>query len=409
MGALGGIRTFAIAAGATAAATGLALHATGTHALREHELRAERNRGRHPTEFERQGTGFLDNLDGLARLGLLAGSAVAGVAALTSIRSAPHRAALLGGAALGSAAAAILAGAGPFASRVETNGRSVATAFGAGIRARLQPERPDVDAAARDVATTDAPRATRPSAAAIRAAELPLPGTPDEELARANAARALAQVDWSKPDVVLWMPGTGEHVMTGQWTAAVEGTLERPASAVLIDHPASLDFDASVATGMRSLQLVLAGIAERGGDRRVLAAGYSQGGWMIGDAMSVPEIRDSIDRAVLFGHPGLAVNDYADGHDPKVLEVNDGNDPITWAVPDRRVLIDAMRDLHRGEALQHPLRAIASATQNPVLTEYWTARMVDPERWPGNDPHEYYGSYDAGLDWLDEAPAPRVD
>ena len=407
MGGIGGLHLLGIAAGGTALAAGIGLHATGAHAASERARRAEHNAEHPAPEWIRQGTDPIDNVDGFARVGLLAGSLIAGVTSLALLRRSPRAAGLLAGAALGATGAAILAGPGPFQTRVQTNAQSVASALATRIRNELQPRRADVEATADRLAESDEPAAPRPSADAIRAAKLPLPGTPDEELAQANAARALASIDWSKPDIVLWMPGTGEHVMTGQWKGRVEEGLERPASAVLIDYPATYDFDPSVATGMRTLQLVLAGIAERGGDRRVLAGGYSQGGWIIGDAMAVPEIRDSIDRAVFFGHPGLAIEDYADGHDPKVLEVNDANDPISWAVPDRRLLIDAMRDLDAGEAIQHPVRAVRSAAQNPVLTEYWVARLTDFERWPGNDPHEYYVSYSAGLDWLDEAAIPR--
>ncbi|MCW2927741.1 MAG: hypothetical protein JWM86_1709 [Thermoleophilia bacterium] len=409
MGDFGGLRSAALGVVATGVVAGVTLQLTGSRAAEDRAARLRHNDGVSASKWQRAGDDLGSNLDGALRTGVLAigaGSlAAAGVGLLT------RRPWLVGtglGIAVGAAGSVLLTGSGSPADRIAANTHSIASTWSGQIHRHLSPQRPDVDAM-RPVASTEAPR-PRPAAAAIERARLTLaPGVPDEARAQADAAKALAQIDWSRPDIVLWMPGTNEHVMAGNWKRVASEELARPSSAVLVDYPATMDFEQSVSTGMRTLQLVLAGIASHGGDHRVLAGGYSQGAWIIGDAMATPEIRDAIDRAALFGHPGLARRHFDDRSDPKVLEANDAHDPVAFAVPDRQLLIDASRDMARGEAATHPIRAINAIAQNPELSGYWGVRMVDGERWAGVDPHEYYGSYEPALRWLDEAPLPRDD
>jgi hypothetical protein len=404
MGIVGTTGRIALGAAASGLAAGAALSATGAAAQRGRDQRAALNAERHVTEWARAGDAPSDNLDGTLRIAALGGSAVA-LATAGVVRVLGHRsgAALLAGGALGVAGAALLATGEPIAQGPPRAARSMLEMV-SGLAHEAHPrERPNLEALGARSPVPEPNR--RPAAHALASASLQLlPGTPDEARAQRDAEQALARIDWSKPDIVLWMPGTMDHTMGGGWSDEVEHHMARPASAVLVDYPATADFATSVATGMRTLQLVLAGIAEHGGEHRVLAGGYSQGAWIVGDALATPEIAASIDRAVLFGHPGLAVRHYDE--DPRVLEVNDPNDAIANPSPDRELLMRAMADLEHGEALAHPLRALTAFAQNPELGVVWSARSGDSARWAGSDPHEYYDLYRDGVRWLDGAPPP---
>ena len=172
-------------------------------------------------------------------------------------------------------------------------------------------------------------------------------------------------------------------------------------------YPANLDFELSVASGMRTMQLVLAEVAERGRDtRRVFVGGFSQGGWAVGDLMDTPAIRDSVDRAVLFGHPGLAVRHAHDGSDPKVLEVNDGSDPVAAPVSDREAVMTTTAGLEHRDVFKHPIKLLKTAVSSPELSTFMVVRVIDPARWPRVDPHEYSRSFEDAADWLADAPVP---
>jgi hypothetical protein len=87
----------------------------------------------------------------------------------------------------------------------------------------------------------------------------------------------------------------------------------------------------SVATGVETLKLVLAGIAAMGGNHRVLLAGDSQGAWVLGEAIQDPMFRSVVDRAVMMGHPSLAASHFP-ASDPNIIEINKPDDPVATPV-----------------------------------------------------------------------------
>ncbi|MCZ4496176.1 MAG: Cutinase, partial [Thermoleophilia bacterium] len=337
-------------------------------------------------------------VDGGIRTGMLATAAVGTAAAVgAALLRLPRATALTLGAMTGLAGAAVLVGPGSTpAAKVVSIGRFVSERVHASYVPRPVP--------VADLVPTTAPSRAEPAADAsdARSTQLTnLPGTPDLEFARANAERALDELDFSKRDLVVWVPGTGGRGMDEGWERAVAGQLDGEQSHVFMDYPASWFMPDSAATGMETLKLVLAGIAERGGDHRVLLAGQSQGAWVIGDVLAHPELRAVVDRAVLFGHPGVASADYADRRDPKVMEVNDDADPVPKLREGREELFAAMQAAESGDVVGAVL-AGAKVPGLPGFGAYSAAKLLDPERWNDDgDPHIYTDAFADAARWLD--------
>ncbi|MCW2923525.1 MAG: Cutinase [Thermoleophilia bacterium] len=255
-------------------------------------------------------------------------------------------------------------------------------------------------------------RGPRPDAATVRSAKLEEPGTPDLAKARADADRTLASIDFSKPNIALWVPATGSHAIPADWRAAV--AKESPAggtSVALVDYPASPDFNDSVSTGMETLKLVLAGIAERGAGNRVTLAGHSQGAWVIGDTIATPEVGRVVDKAALFGHPAPARVDWSGGTDPNVRQVDAPNDPFTWDVVGGKQALQAIDDLgdakegskqlDLGGAWDRIKTISATALKNPALAAFLIGTKTESAAWAGDrNPHHYEANYASAAQFL---------
>ncbi|MCW2923409.1 MAG: hypothetical protein JWM98_813 [Thermoleophilia bacterium] len=166
----------------------------------------------------------------------------------------------------------------------------------------------------------------------------------DWERAHAEAEKVLDAIDFSKRDIVVWVPGTSNHGVQPAFAAAVRDSYRGQGSNVVaVEYEASWHLRRSLPTGIATLRLVLQGIAARGGDHRVLLAGESQGAWIIGEAMADPTDGKVVDRAILVGHPWLAKHQYTAGEDPRVRVVNHAGDQVALPVNgDPTVALDAM-------------------------------------------------------------------
>ena len=396
-----GIQGFAIGLGvAGAAATGLALN-TDRLQGKAHDVR---RRAADAGEESARGKSdrLAHNVDGGVRVGLGAiGLLSIPTAAVAAITRRPVVAAGALGAGLGATGAALLAGNG---GSIGHNLNSAGNAVNAAIHTAMRPEQPKVA----DRVPTAAPGAPepKPTAQELREVQLPhLPGKPDMERAQREAQKTLDALDFSKRDLVVWVPGTGGHSIAESWKQGADAAFGERASQAFVDYPAEWNVGPSAATGMETLRLVLAGIAEKGGDHRVLLAGLSQGAWIIGDLMADPKVHAMVDRAVLFGQPGMAQTDYAHRRDAKVLEVSDANDPITWEMDDRDAFLRGMDEATRSKALAAP-ELLDVALQNPEHGAYFAAKLLDPERWSGDhDPHQYAENMADGARWLDTGRA----
>jgi hypothetical protein len=275
-----------------------------------------------------------------------------------------------------------------------------ADALQAGIHSFFDPK----DRTGSDAATVDGSlaRGPAPSASQVRSAKLTVPGAVDEARAKADAARTLASIDWTKPDISLWVPATGSHSIPSQWRDAVAASPDAArTSLALVDYPAATDFNDSVSTGMETLRLVLAGIAEHGGSHRVSLAGHSQGAWVIGDAIQTPELGRMVDKAVLYGHPAPARVDWSTGTDPNVRQVDHPDDPFTWDLVGGSDALRAISELsHGGSLLQYGTIA-ATALANPGFAAYLVgAHLLHARHGADEDPHHYQSQYADGAGFL---------
>lgn len=406
-GALVQFATNAAVAGAVGAATGMTiaeLRGQGSKVLGEDEPR--------PVGSSALSDAWSDNVDGTVRLGMGAAAVLTLPVALAAAKLSGGRAAAgVLGIGAGLAGAALLSGgSGGVRERVDTNLASAGSALNARIHAAFLTSSPTVhDSAPKPPGRHDEPEA-RPTAAELRAAKLPFPGPVDHAAAERQARATLDRLDFTKRDLVVWAPGTNDHGLPEDFQKAVLRQFGDRASVVNIDYPASMDFGPSVATGMETLRLVLAGIAERGGDHRVLLGGHSQGSWVIGEAMADPTVHAVVDRASIFANPGPASHHYANRKDPKVLEVNDAHDPITFPVAEPELLVDGVEQSLSPGTVHKVLgwsSLVEVAAQNPRQAAYLAARYLEPERWRGDaDPHHYQELFPDGATWLDTGSAP---
>lgn len=163
----------------------------------------------------------------------------------------------------------------------------------------------------------------------------------DWDKARKDAARTLEGIDFSKSEIVIWVPGTSNHKVHSSFEQAVQQQYGSNASLVAMQYEASWEMRRSVATGLATLLLILEEIKRRG--RHVVLAGESQGAWIAGEALAHPALGGVVKRSVIFGHPWLAKHQYLDGHDPRVKVINHEGDQVTLPIKgDPGVGLDAM-------------------------------------------------------------------
>ncbi|MCZ4496950.1 MAG: Cutinase [Thermoleophilia bacterium] len=402
MGGVPGILRFGIAATSIGVAGSIALNLTSRHGEALEAARTARNEGVKPSKQELPSDELSANADGLARL-LAVGTAVGSLAlaGAFALGKRPGAAIASLGVATGAAGAALLGGSGPLDTRIERNAASTLQFVSSRLHAEMKPTQPDFATQLPTVDSSAAGKPPRPSEQELRAAKLKhVPGTPDLDEAKRQADAVIAKIDWDKQDILMWLPGTYTHNMANNWIKYGEERFT-DGSVVMMDYPATLDFESSVSTGMETLRLVLAEVARRDGDHRVMLGGHSQGAWIIGDAMATPEIRGMVDRAVLYGNPGLAKEHYDDRDDAQVVELNDPNDVIAAKVADRAGFIDAMGAMEQGIDATNVLGAVGNTLANPKVSAYWAVASMDAERWVHSDPHQYYYAYRDGLSWLD--------
>lgn len=151
--------------------------------------------------------------------------------------------------------------------------------------------------------------------------------------ARADAATTLARMDLSKPNLVIWVPGTSNTRVHPAFERDVRAAYGDSLSLGKLDYEASWHLRRSVATGLATLLLVLEELRRRGiSPDRIRLAGESQGAWIVGEAMANPQLGNVAARAVLLGHPWLAAHQYTQGQDPRVQVINHVGDQVTLPV-----------------------------------------------------------------------------
>jgi hypothetical protein len=414
MGGFGGITRFGLAA-VVIGGVGASVTAVTTGANDRYLTELDRdNAGKAWAKRRALGDDLPATIDGKTRLAMSAGAlgsvgAAIGMAGIALIDARLHRGSDLGafarssspvflGAAAGLTGAALLGGTGSVTKSLGSLGNELSSE----VHASMLPTRRSVrDRVPGDAAQAKAAAEPRSSERQLLDAPLTLkPGTADMAAAKKYAAEAIKAINWSKPDIALWVPGTGMTGMDPVWTYDAHQQFT-DASVSAINYPATVDFASSVSTGMETVRLVLAEIAKRGGDQRVMIGGHSQGAWVIGDAMRDPAIHGAIDRAVLYGNPGLAAAHYDDRRDGKVVELNDRHDPVHNSDRDRRRFMRGLHGIEAGITPQNGVDLVLGAVANSELASYWESMTNDGNRWSHADPHVYTAQFRAGLEWLD--------
>lgn len=227
----------------------------------------------------------------------------------------------------------------------------------------------------------------------IPPANTPEPGrlpAPDMLQARRDAERTLAELDLTRQVIVLWLPGTNRSGIPVTFSAPAHAAWGAYLSLAELRYPASLDVRRGVATGIATLEIVLAAIAASG--RHIVhVAGESQGSWVITEVLSNPRMRRIVDRAALLSNPWPASHHYVDGHDPRVLELDRRVDLVA-----RRINGNVNDALEAAEGvLRFDLRAIPKllkvAWNNPgsaLLLASTGLRLLTPGG-RDRDPHNY--------------------
>jgi hypothetical protein len=229
------------------------------------------------------------------------------------------------------------------------------------------------------------------------------PWTVDWARAQRDALAALAQIDFSRRDLILWIPGTDGHGVHQDVRHAVDylyGEQGGDESLTYMPYEASWALRESLPTGLATMKLVLEGIRQRlatmpaASRPRVLLAGESQGAWIIGEALADPSVGGVVTRAALVGHPWLARTQYLDGHDPRVRVINHRGDQIAMEIKgDAGIGMDAMTAVKTGKLKEHLGLVAKAILANPIhgaLLAHTMARDAMPVLRPFlRDPHVY--------------------
>lgn len=237
----------------------------------------------------------------------------------------------------------------------------------------------------------------------------------DLEQARHDAAEILKRIDWSQRDILIVVPGTGDRGLLREQHDQIARTWPKGGvSVAFVDYDTSWNFTRSVPQGMETLRLVLAGIAARGGGRRVFLVGQSQGALIIGEAMREQAVRDMVTRASILGHPWISRTAYPRGFDPKVWQHTNPDDPLASHINgSARQAVEAISMLLRGDLLG---ALPALVTQGPlnlpqaIGTLVWAVRgKAGVPHWLMKDPHSYVEWYEPALAFIRDGAGPVAD
>lgn len=214
--------------------------------------------------------------------------------------------------------------------------------------------------------------------------------------------QAVAKIDWSKKDIILWMPGTSEYVTNPSFAKTVDAMFPGM-HAVPVVYAANWRFETSVPDGIAVLKGVMDEIRRRAPGRKVLIAGQSQGAWIASAIVGDPKYAGMVKRAALFGHPVVSPYHF---HDLKsnVVEINNPGDPVALKVnADKARVVKAIDMVARGKLLQSVPTWLSLAIHNPAyLGQALLGQMM---RLPiinklAGDPHHYETDFLAGVTFL---------
>ena len=247
---------------------------------------------------------------------------------------------------------------------------------------------------------TSTHRSTKIYVSSVAAMGIPInPNTPLDTNVR------IPNIDFSKDYIILWVPGTNDHLVPPKFIESIRQMFGDTASLDLCDYMATWRLQTSIANGQATLMQTLDYVkAHKKKSTKIFLAGLSQGSIIISDILANPKYAGLITRSVLVGHPGVADHhfDYTDN----VREINNPLDFATfdWG-GDRQRTIQNVDMFFRGDvfagvrllalALHHPLDALWVAALNLHRVPF--LGLPSPLQ---DDPHNYTEFLDDAASFL---------
>lgn len=150
-----------------------------------------------------------------------------------------------------------------------------------------------------------------------------------------HARTAVEHIDFSKRDIVLYVPGLKDVGVRPQLADAVERAGWSDASLSAIDYGQSTNLWSAVPLGVATVGHVLDAVAARKRpDQRVLVYALSGGAWATGIALADAARAAVVDKALLVGHPSYSPVHFPSAEvepDARIVEVNHPDDYVANA------------------------------------------------------------------------------
>jgi hypothetical protein len=220
----------------------------------------------------------------------------------------------------------------------------------------------------------------------------------------------LDDLDRTADDLVIWVPGTMRGRIPGAFSDGVKQAFQgRDVSLVKLPTHPDYQIVQGVADSAESVRQIVRELdATRKPGQRILLAGESQGAWSLGIALQDPDVRDAVDRSVVWGNPGLQPHQFDGAGDGRMLELSDELDVVGRPVYGNPTLLtDALSGFMDGDVSQAwRLPAIAVNNGHSTTLLLRTAgRLLTPGGYD-RDPHNHREFMGAAARFLADAPAP---
>jgi hypothetical protein len=235
---------------------------------------------------------------------------------------------------------------------------------------------------------------------------------PDMERARLEARETLQQLDTNARDIVIWVPGTMRPFTPYEFKDGVNDAFDDDVSQANMPARPDYQIPQGIADTSAALHIVLNQLeAERRPGQRILLAGESQGAWAMSYALQDKQLAGIVDRAVVWGNPGVSPHQYAGAGDGKWLEFSDEMDVVGRQLEGNApMMLDGLTDTFDGQVSQ-AWRVPATMINNPFETGLIArtgVRLLTPGGFD-RDPHNYREFMGAAARFLADAPRPGAD
>jgi hypothetical protein len=232
---------------------------------------------------------------------------------------------------------------------------------------------------------------------------------PDMARAQLEARETLSQLDTNARDIVIWVPGTMRPFTPYEFKDGVNAAFAEDVSQANMPARPDYQIPQGIADTSAALHIVLTKLAaERRPGQRILLAGESQGAWAMSYALQDPKLDAIVDRAVVWGNPGVSPHQYAGAGDGKWLEFSDEMDVVGRQLEgDAPMMLDGLTntfDGHVGQAWRVPATMINNPFETGLITRTGV-RLLTPGGFD-RDPHNYREFMGAAARFLADAPRP---